>query len=325
MLGPRTASGTPREVKVVGSLRRRNVTRPLPQQAAVSARNGGRRVASWKGRSGKTVTVDVVEAPSGALRYRTNSPTWVAKYRRADGVIVERSTGCRDKRAAQAVLNEWERHEEKIRAGVLSPSDAQAAEYAHDSLADHLAALETDQRNAGTTDPHQRETNAKIVRVAEGCGWTRLTDLSARDLSQWLDLREREGMGATTRNRYREALRTFVSWAVRSGRLTQDPIATVPKADQRADRRRERRALTEAELAALIEAAQARPLDEIHRFNRGPKKGQLGATPSARSVEKAKRLGWERALIYRALALTGLRRGELASITLSPDPSPRQA
>ncbi|MFO0493402.1 MAG: tyrosine-type recombinase/integrase, partial [bacterium] len=45
----------------------------------------------------------------------------------------------------------------------------------------------------------------------------------------------------------------------RAGRLTHNPLLAVAVADQRADTRRQRRALTEEELARLLDAAQRRP------------------------------------------------------------------
>jgi len=123
-----------------------------------------------------------------------------------------------------------------------------------------------------------------------------------------------------------------------------DSFIDLPRADQNVDRRHERRALTADELARLLEVARKRPLAEYGRES--IKKGGGGKRP-ARSratwerdplsyenldaacdrardalignpafMEKLERTGRERRLLYLTLAMTGLRKGELASLTI---------
>ncbi len=77
-----------------------------------------------------------------------------------------------------------------------------------------------------------------------------------------------------------------------------------------------RRALTEDEIRRLLATAQARPLEEALTVRHGARTGELSA--KVRPVVKARleTLGLERALVYKTLVLTGLRRGELASLTV---------
>jgi integrase len=149
-------------------------------------------------------------------------------------------------------------------------------------------------------------------------------------------------MGAVTRNGFREAWMTFGNWCVRNHRLLSNPFASVPKADAKQDPRRKRRALDEGELTLLLEVARLRPLAEFGRLTvrkgRGEAKGKrdtwkagqltlvdmAGAVERARErlrhnpalVAKLEQRGWERALIYKTLVLTGLRKGELASLAV---------
>src|SRR5262249_31116584 len=62
-------------------------------------------------------------------------------------------------------------------------------------------------------------------------------------------------LGARTRNYYRESLVAFANWCVESGRLVGHDLARIPKADAKADPRRQRRALTEDELKRLVAVA----------------------------------------------------------------------
>lgn len=87
-------------------------------------------------------------------------------------------------------------------------------------------------------------------------------------------------------------------------------------ADDRTDARRKRRALSEQELARLIDAARRRPLAEALTIRRGKDRGKPLAKVSKRARQHLERVGWERALIYKTLVLTGLRKSELASITV---------
>lgn len=108
------------------------------------------------------------------------------------------------------------------------------------------------------------------------------------------------------------------------------------------DRRVVRRALTEAELERLLRIARLRPLAEYGRetVKLPPEKREgrrtwskaplrlhniEAAAERARAVfaERPERLaeldltGRERALVYKSAVLTGLRRGELASLTVA--------
>ena len=66
----------------------------------------------------------------------------------------------------------------------------------------------------------------------------------------------------------------------------------MPKADAKADRRRKRRALTEAELTRLLDVARRRPLLDAMTVRRGKRKGE--ASPSC-GTKLRRRLGTARA------------------------------
>ena len=74
--------------------------------------------------------------------------------------------------------------------------------------------------------------------------------------------------------------------------------------------------MTEAELIKLLDVARRRPLHDAKLIRRGERKGEAGADVRPESCRRLERLGRERALIYKTLVLTGLRKGELASLTV---------
>ena len=153
-------------------------------------------------------------------------------------------------------------------------------------------------------------------RLAADCQFKRLGNLARESLERWLVSQEKIGMGARTRNTYRAAAVAFCNWCVETGRLLSNPFATVAKADEAADPRRQRRALTEAELVRLLDVARRRPLLDAMMIRRGKHKAKRLANCGTETRRRLERLGQERALIYKTLVLTGLRKGELASITV---------
>lgn len=90
----------------MGSLFKKTVTRPLPPDAEIVTRKG-ERLARWRDGKGKMRTAPVTTGQDGAERIRDTSGTYVARYRDGNGLVVEVSTGCRGKNAAQSVLTDW--------------------------------------------------------------------------------------------------------------------------------------------------------------------------------------------------------------------------
>ena len=159
-----------------------------------------------------------------------------------------------------------------------------------------------------------RNTESRLRQVAADCGFNRLGDLDTAALGKWLANQKNLGMGAGTRNEYRAACVGFGNWCVATNRLVSNPFDAAPKADARADCRRKRRALTETELRRLLEATRKRPLLNAMTVQRGPNKGKLVAKVDDLRRRELDTLGLERALIYKAYLLTGLRKSELASL-----------
>ena len=140
--------------------------------------------------------------------------------------------------------------------------------------------------------------------------------MNADVLLRWLQEQTDNGMGARTRNSYREPMNTFCNWAVdKGGCLNYNPFKKVPKLLEDVDVRHERRALTGEEIERLLKAAEERPLHDVTAIRRGPRKNTAKADVCDRAKQEAIRLGMERRLIYATLLYTGLRKNELASIT----------
>lgn len=168
----------------------------------------------------------------------------------------------------------------------------------------------------GVTQVHKANTRRWLDRLAGECGFLRLADLDQSAFERRLTERTAEGMSARNRNAHRKALIGFANWCVRTKRLSVNPFRGTPKANQKADPRRQRRAMTEAELLRLLPVARERPLLEALTVRRGARKGERYADVRPEVRARLDWIGRERALTYKTLVLTGLRKGELASLTV---------
>ncbi len=300
----------------MGTVFRKQVTRPMPPGAEIITRKG-ERLARWKDRKGKTRTAPVTTGKEGVERIVTESPYFVAKYRDGSGVVQVEPTGCRDETAARQVLPDLERKAELVRSNVMTAAEAATGEHRVAALAEHFDAYRAYQQAAGDTVKHVAETRSRLDRLAADCTFTNLPDLRREALERWLALRAGEGMSARTRNAHRNALVSFANWCVETDRLTSNPFSRVPKANETADPRRQRRAMTEEELVRLLPVARERPLLDALTVRTGKRKGERYAEVRPEVRERLELLGRERALIYKTLVLTGLRKSELASLTVT--------
>ncbi len=98
------------------------------------------------------------------------------------------------------------------------------------------------------------------------------------------------GFGVGSRNAYLTACKQFSRWAQQERRIPADPLSHLRRQSADADRRHRRRALTQPQFEAFVAAAAGGPTSH-------------GLT------------GPQRLVLYVTAAMTGLRAGELASLT----------
>jgi len=300
----------------VGTVFKKQTTRPLPPGAENFVRKG-KRWARWRDRKGKTRTAPLTTGKDGADRIVTESPYFVAKYRDGSGVFRVEPTGCRDETAARQVLADLERRAELVRSNVMTAAEAAIGDHQAAPLSKHLDGFDEHHQAKGVTKIHREDTGRYLRRLAADCAFGTLADLRREPFERWLALRIVEGMSARTRNAYRNALVSFCNWCVETSRLALNPFDPVPKANEKADPRRQRRAMAEPELVKLLAVARERPLLEALTVRKGPRKGERYAEVRPEVRERLDLLGRERGLIYKTLVLTGLRKGELSSLTVA--------
>jgi integrase len=298
----------------LGTIFKKTFTKPVPAGAETFVRKG-KRFARWRDRKGKTRTAPMTVGKDGTDRILLESPYYVAQYRDAGGLVQVESTGCRDETAARRVLAELERKEELVRSGVMSAAEAHIGAHQTAMLGVHFDAFDTHLQAKGVTKIHREDTDRYLNRLAAECHFGTLADLRREALERWLAARTAEGMSARTRNAYRNALVSFCNWCLLTNRLSANPFDAIAKADEKADRRRQRRAMEESELVSLLDVARQRPFLEALTVRKGKRKGGRYAKVRSEVRERLELLGRERALIYKTLVLTGLRKNELASLT----------
>ena len=280
----------------MASVYRKTVTRKLPEKAELVTRKG-QRLALWRDRTGKRQTALVVEGRDGSLRIRTEAATFTAKYRDGSGIVQEVATGCRSKDAALAVLKELTDRADKVRSGIRTTTEDAIVDHQHTPLAEHIAAYITYLRGRKVNAQRIQTTESRLNEVAKVCAFRRLVDLNADRLDGWLAEQHAAGRSAAVVNGYRDVWQAFGYWLAGKRKSTkgkwlftgQKRIATNPftglyGADAKSDRRRERRAMTEPELARLLYVARFRPLAEYGRLT-------VAKEPSE---QKGKRDTWKR-------------------------------
>ena len=333
----------------MGSVYRETYTKPLPANAEFFTLKG-ERFARWKPATGRTRTAKVTNAKDGTSRIIVKAKTFTAKYRDGSRFLVKVSTGCRSKEGARAVLAELEKRAENVHARITTAAEDSVLDHQTTPIGAHISAyLEYLRHKRGkggkprVSPKHIANVKHRLIQLAEWCNFKLLRDLNRKPVDRWVkaELESQSPLSARTINDYLSTLSAMGNWCVETGRLVANPFFRLGQLDAKSSRRRQRRALTGSELLQLLRVAFLRPLAEIGRKTvilspdqrtgrKTWKKEPLslmsldGAAERAREVLAEKRdriikleeLGRERALIYKALVLTGLRKGELASLTV---------
>jgi integrase len=215
---------------------------------------------------------------------RVTVKAWYAEWQGADGKTHRKKVGA--KNLAQSYLARKLDEVERQRAGIAPPPSADGLAPLSVLLDDYLRDLAA--RDTDAT--YRRTVDSRITRILTECGWLMWPDVSAASLQRFLGALLAVRSPATA-NGYLRDCKGFVGWvAERLG--TASPLRKVAPFPEDADRRRSKAILTDAELAALAQAAETAPRRHNTRIS-GP----------------------DRAMLYRVAAYTGLRASELASLT----------
>lgn len=159
-------------------------------------------------------------------------------------------------------------------------------------LAEHLKDFCDGKAADKYKDSYIKQLRANIERILNGCGFKVWSDIDGNKVKTFLaKSRGPDGYGERTYNSYLTRFKEFCSWMLRENRASgADPMKNHCLIKQ-TEFRKKRRALT---------------IDEIHQL-----------LESTKTSEKRFNItGYERSLIYRMALETGLRAGEIRSLTV---------
>jgi hypothetical protein len=148
----------------MGTVFKKTVTKPLPAGAEVVEQRG-RPLARWKDNRKKTRTAPVTQGRDGSTRMVVTVSRWYCRYRDHRGVEVERPTGCRDEAAARQVLADFERREERVRAGLLTPAEDRISRHQAAPLDRHLGDYIGHLKAADTSPVHRADTLRYLIHA----------------------------------------------------------------------------------------------------------------------------------------------------------------
>ncbi|QDU45188.1 Tyrosine recombinase XerC [Symmachiella dynata] len=199
--------------------------------------------------------------------------------------------GFTDKGLTEQLAAKLESEARLRQTGMIDPQQERYAEQKQSEISDHLAAFE--ESLSENTPKYVKLTMGRIRRIVVGCGFANLGDIDTEAVQAHLrSLRREENLGNRTFNHYLQAMDAFLNWCVSTKRLLVNPLIGMKRLNQEVDVRRKRRALTAEEIGRLIAAARNSGVS-VQRFN-----------------------GEQRARIYTLSYMTGLRKKELASLSV---------
>ena len=222
-------------------------------------------------------------------RIRKKSAFWYVDYKTAEGTR-KRVKGFKDKAATAQLVAELERKAELARTGIID----RYAEDRKKPVKQHLDDFYQSILAKGDTVTHAQLTKYRAEQIINGCKFAIWADISASKVECYLaDLRNGAAcLSAGTSNAYLQAIKQFCRWMVQDGRASESPLSHLARINAKTDRRHDRRALELDEMRILLATTIA-----------GPKRFGME--------------GYERALLYKVAAETGLRANELRSLKVS--------
>ena len=217
-------------------------------------------------------------------RVKKQSQSWYVKYRDADS-IERRVRAYKDKEASRQLAARLEKEAELAKEGVVDRYKG----HRKTPLIEHLTQYKASLLNKGTTEKQAHLVFNRAKAVIQSCRFLYVADISASKVQAYLAQRRRDGLGIRSSNFYLQAVKQFCSWLVADNRTAENPVGYLKAQNPQTDIRHARRALEPNEVRRLLETTAPGP----ERFGMS---------------------GYERSLLYRFAAETGLRANEIRSL-----------
>jgi integrase len=215
---------------------------------------------------------------------------WYGQFRDLAG-HVHRVPLATDKVAAQQMLADLVKQSERGFAGVSDPY----AKHTWRPLSEHANDYEKSLLANGASRKHVVLTVQRVRDMIAGCEFRFIAEINSDRVSTWLAEQRatRKRFGVASSNHYMQAMGMFCHWLAdkkRGNRCAVNPYGTPTMLNRETDIRRQRRALTDDEIAWLMTSTETgAPIADLP--------------------------GEDRAMLYRTALMTGLRASELKSLT----------
>lgn len=131
----------------------------------------------------------------------------------------------------------------------------------------HVEDYAAELADAGRSAMYRYNAKRYLTLIGETAGWTALDDVDRDGFLGFLNVKRKEERGARTLRNIRDTFRMFLQWAVRTERAEAGvtKAADIDLPDPATDRKRIRRALTDAECAKLLAAVKGTPRELVYR------------------------------------------------------------
>jgi integrase len=195
-----------------------------------------------------------------------------------------------DKRLSERIANNLLEKNTRRKEGLLDEREEKYAEHEARPLSEHLVDYARVLTANGASFKHVQRVEYNVRHILKATRSKRISDLSLSAVEEAIgDIRRKRCAG--TANLYTRCVKSFSKWLWRDKRARDHILAALAQKDVKGDRRRIRRRLTDAEVTALINAAENGP-------------------PAQKGFA-----GHDRAMLYRLAHGTGFRAKELRTLT----------
>lgn len=325
----------------MSSVFKKTYTTAIPKGTQIVIRDG-KPVAAFRDRTGRLRYAPIND--KGKMKRQTE--VYYGSYRDENGICRVVSTGQTTKDAARTFLANLEQDVLGLRLGRITRSEIRARDMRGLPVAEHLAAYIADLRKRQIHPARIQYSERRLREVMDACRFGVVGDLDGHAAVEWL--REQK-LSANLYNEYVGILAAFGYWLAgkrtvgkRSNFLgpkvvVVNPFANLGKKDTSESRQRVARALSVKEAETLLAVAKMRPVAEYGRKGvpvEGKKRSNWQLEPlTPQTLHEAYRVGssklsemaharlmtkgQERYLIYKMAMTTGLRRGEIARLTIN--------
>ena len=141
----------------------------------------------------------------------------------------------------------------------------------------------------GDTQDYARLSHNRIKAIFNGSKFVFISDVRASKVQRYIAERKRLGLSIKSCNYYIAAAKSFFNWLVADNRTAENPLMHLKGQNANTDIRRARRSLEPDKVRRLLETTAAGP-------------------------ERVGMSGYERSLLYRFAAESGLRANEIRNL-----------